>query len=290
MYVYVNGEVAHSDEAKISIFDHGFMYGLGLFETFRIYDGHPFLLDDHFRRLRTSLKQLGIDWDMKQAEILGILDELLQKNQITNAYVRWNVSAGDEGLGLYTGSYQKPTTIVYMKPLPVTMKQEKQATILQLRRNTPEGQERLKSHHYLNNVLAKREIGDTVEIEGIFLSEEGYLAEGIVSNLFWVKNGVVYTPAVETGILNGVTRQFVLTVLRKEGIPYKEGYFQKEALCEADEAFITNSIQEIIALTACNGKTLSQANPITSWLQQMYREKRRLLFSRDEIERSLADE
>ncbi|WP_100405957.1 aminodeoxychorismate lyase [Bacillus solitudinis] len=283
MYIYIDGSFVLAEHAKISVFDHGYMYGLGLFETFRIYDGHPFLMDDHFRRLEDGLQHLAIHWSMTKSETLAILGGLLEKNELQDAYVRWNVSAGYGDVGLYTGIYDKPTTIVYMKPLPKRMETSKKAKILRIPRNTPEGSERLKSHHYLNNVLAKREIGDRLDIEGLFLTEKGDLAEGIVSNLFWVKNGVVYTPSLETGILNGVTRQFVLALLKREGIRYQEGLYKKEVLFEADEAFVTNSIQEIISLTACDDVLFSEDRPVITYLQGAYKQARKMLMSKDEL-------
>jgi 4-amino-4-deoxychorismate lyase len=285
MIVYVNGELMLEEEAKVSAFDHGYMYGVGLFETFRVYNGHPFLLDDHFRRLKEGLTTLGIEWDMNTQEVRKVLDDLIEANDLRemDAYVRWNVSAGDKGLGLYTGHYEKPTTIVYIKSLPQKMKVEKQGVILKTRRNTPETKVRLKSHHYLNNLLAKREIGPDPSIEGLFLTEGGHLAEGIVSNLFWVKKRVVYTPSIKTGILNGITRQFVIRLLQKEGYEVEEGFYLEKDLYEADEAFVTNSIQEVVPLTSIQSHLYKSSPPVTKKLQQLYQEQCRELLSRSEL-------
>ncbi|WP_227939087.1 aminodeoxychorismate lyase [Alkalihalobacillus deserti] len=282
MYVYINGSIVPKEQAMVSAFDHGYLYGLGLFETFRVENGHPFLLDDHFQRLQEGLHMMGITWSMSKSEVLMIIQELLAANQLSSAYVRWNVAAGSEELGLYTGEYTKPTLIVYMKPLP-SVGTEKEARILSTRRNTPEGSYRLKSHHYLNNVLAKREIGDAVKSEGIFLTESGFVAEGIVSNVFWAKKGVVYTPAVKTGILDGITRRFVLALLDKKAIPYEVGFYHEEELLEADEAFITNSIQEIIPLCSINGELLKGKRFVACELKREFDRYRGHLWSRSEI-------
>lgn len=205
MFIYLNGDLVRKEDAVISPFDHGFLYGMGLFETIRVYNGHPFLLDDHLQRLNNSLEVLNIKTRYTRDEILEILHPLLKINELTDAYVRLNVSAGIGEIGLQTEPYVHPNLIIFAKPLPPAKGlQEKKSVILQLKRNTPEGFERLKSHHYLNNILAKREIGDHPECEGIFLTEDGYLAEGIVSNLFWIKDQKLYTPALETGILDGI--------------------------------------------------------------------------------------
>ncbi len=247
--MYLNGQIIPEEEAVISVFDHGFMYGLGLFETIRVYDGHPFLLDDHLHRLNEGLQEMNIEKSFGREEIVSVIQYLLEKNDIKNAYIRWNVSAGNGMIGLQTDQYIAPNTIVYIKPLPKAEGiMEKTGQIVTIPRNTPEGAFRLKSHHFFNNILAKREIGTDMTIEGIFLTNEGYLAEGITSNLFWVINGMLYTPSLRTGILNGITRQFILSLAENMGIVIKEGMFPLDILADAEEVFVTNSIQEIIPI------------------------------------------
>ncbi|WP_332633161.1 aminodeoxychorismate lyase [Halalkalibacter flavus] len=283
MFVYINGQIVSKEQAVVSAFDHGYMYGLGLFETFRVDDGHPFLLDDHFRRLQAGLQTLGISWSMEREVVLEIIQRLLRANNLQSAYVRWNVSAGPQDLGLYTGEYEEPTVIVYMKPLPIGQVDSKRAKVLTIKRNTPEGSTRLKSHHYLNNVLAKREIGDDNTVEGIFLTEDGFVAEGVVSNLFWVKNQVVYTPSIETGILNGITRQFILALLEEKGISYEHGFYRLDDVMNADEAFITNSIQEVVVLSSFNGKEYKGEAVLTEQLKRAFHIYRKQLWSRVDL-------
>jgi 4-amino-4-deoxychorismate lyase len=271
MFVYLNGKYVDESMASVSLFDHGFLYGLGLFETFRLYNGHPFLLDDHFQRMGQGLEQIGIDWTISKDHATEILQELARLNKVQDAYVRWNVSAGDEGLGLYTGRYLEPTIAVMMKPLP-PMGGSKAISILKRWRNTPEGDYRLKSHHYLNNVLAKRELGSVLNTEGIFLTQEGWIAEGITSNIFWVKGDTVFTPSLDTGILNGITRQYVSELLNKKGIPLKEGLYPQEAIFEADAVFLTNSIQELVKVDSCDEKRYKD-HPLLDTLQQMYKKE-----------------
>lgn len=235
------------EEARISIYEHGFMYGLGLFETIRVYQGHPFLLYDHLDRLRSGLEMLQINWSFSNEDVMDMIHKLLEKNSLKDAYIRLNVSAGPGELGLTANPYYNPTTIMYIKPVP-DMTTEKRGQFLQTVRNTPEGISRLKSHHFLNNILGKREIGNAVDTEGIFLTKEGYIAEGVVSNIFWLKNGVVYTPSVDTGILNGITRRLVIQLLQHQNIRFEEGYYKQKDVVESDEVFITNSIQEIVPL------------------------------------------
>ncbi|WP_174734838.1 aminodeoxychorismate lyase [Mesobacillus harenae] len=283
MYVYINGEVIKKEDVRISPFDHGFLYGLGLFETFRVYEGHPFLLDDHLERLNEGLRLLNIEVQYNRAQVYNILKTLLKKNQLTNAYVRFNVSAGNGEIGLQTDVYTEPNLIIFMKPLLSSLEiAEKEAILLKINRNTPEGSYRLKSHHYLNNVLAKREIGQEPESEGIFLNADGFLAEGIVSNLFWIKDGVLYTPSVNTGILNGITRQFVIRMAKNAGIEVIEGMFLTEQAESADEMFLTNSIQEIVAVSKFGGSQLPGNRGLTvKWFSSNYRMQRRKLWSRN---------
>ncbi|WP_440972307.1 aminodeoxychorismate lyase [Marinococcus luteus] len=252
MYVYIDGEIKKAGEARLSVFDHGFMYGLGLFETFRVYNGNPFLLNAHMERLEAAAEELGIVFRYERETVEAEIQQLLDANGLQNAYVRYNVSAGPGGLGLQTTPYLEPVIVIYMKPLPAAGAEpmQKDALWLQLRRNSPEGRERMKSHHYMNNWLAKQEIKDRPETEGIFVNGEGYAAEGIVSNIFWRKRDTLYTPAVETGILNGITRQFVIQLAHENDYAVEEGHFLPQDIEAAEEMFVTNSIQEIAAVRA----------------------------------------
>ena len=251
MYIYMNGSYKNSEEAVISPFDHGFLYGLGLFETFRTYHGHPFLLDDHFHRLSEGAAEMGIELpEYDREEVTSTVRKLLELNNMEDGYFRWNVSAGEREIGLSSERYTSPNTIVFVKALPENPVQEKNGVILKQRRNTPEGAYRLKSHHFLNNVFGKRELGKALGTEGIFLSEKGFVAEGVVSNIFWRKGETLYTPSEATGALNGITRQFVLALASKSGLNTEEGLYPLEQLLSAQEVFITNSVQEIVALSA----------------------------------------
>ncbi|MCA1057286.1 aminodeoxychorismate lyase [Rossellomorea aquimaris] len=247
MYIYMNGNIVHQSQASISPFDHGYLYGLGVFETFRTYDGHPFLLGDHVSRLKQGLGALAIEMDIHLDEVTEIVRTLLKKNGLEDAYCRLNVSGGPGEIGLRTTPYEQGTIILFQKALPAPSPlREKEGVVLRLRRSTPEIDVRLKSHHYLNNLAAKREIGPSADQEGIFLTADGYVCEGITSNIFWVKGGELYTPSVETGLLDGITRRFILASAQRLNIPVHEGLFKVSDLNSSDELFFTNSVQEII--------------------------------------------
>jgi len=260
-YIGFNGRIVPPQEAMISVLDHGFLYGLSLFETFRTYGGRPFLLSRHLTRLASGCRAVGIELprDAQLARVERHVAELLQVSGLRDGYVRYTVTAGDAALGLPETAYMTPNVVVYVKPLPPAAPLAARGRALQLlrtRRNSPEGDVRLKSAHYMNNILAKRELGETpsasashsAPAEGLMLNAAGHITEGIVSNVFFVRNGVCCTPAIDTGILPGITRGFVLELAQQADIAVEEGYYTWEDLLEADEVFITNSIQEIVPI------------------------------------------
>lgn len=247
MWCWKDGEYTRADELRISPFDHGFLYGIGFFETFRTYGGQAFLLDEHLARLQGALAQYQIQMPYSKAELVEIIEELTKRSDGRDGYFRLNVSAGDEGLGLQPAIYSNPTVIIFRKELqegPV----EKDAVWLKTKRSAPEQQQRFKSHHYANNILGRQEVESLKDLEGFFINEAGFIAEGITSNIFWVKNDRLYTPALSTGILNGITRQFVMKLAKELSIPVVEGEFQPDELLGADECFATTSIQELIPI------------------------------------------
>ena len=249
MWAWMNGEFVKADELRISPFDHGFLYGLGFFETFRTYNGKPFLLEEHIERLRKALDEFRINVELNLDELTVIIYELNARSGGEDGYFRLNVSAGAHDIGLAPSVYEKPTVILFRKTLPpLTRGKEKSAVWLKTRRNTPESEHRYKSHHYANNVLARLELPSLAEQEGFFLTEQGYVAEGITSNIFWVTDSVLYTPALETGILAGITRDMVMRIAESLGIIVVEGLFTADKLEAATEVFVTNAVQELVPI------------------------------------------
>lgn len=253
MKVMFNGTVYDSESAKISIYDHGFMYGMGLIETFRTYDGQALLLSEHLTRLAASCQQLGIDWQPDQAKIELHIAELLAANDLCDGVIRLTVSAGHGGPSLPTAPYRQPNTIMYVRPLPAPSSEQHNHGIdslqlLRTRRNTPETKVRLKSFHFMNNIIAKQELqqyASASRAEGLLLTAEQLLAEGIISNVFFIHDKILYTPHIETGILPGIARKYVLKSAHALGIKTAEGFYHWEDLLAADEVFITNSVMAI---------------------------------------------
>ncbi|GAA3411700.1 aminodeoxychorismate lyase [Paenibacillus hodogayensis] len=286
MRIAVNDRICDDSEAVISVYDHGFLYGLGLFETFRTYGGRPFLLEEHLRRLVSGCEELGIAYKPDLPRLKALVVRLLSDNRLADGYIRLSVSAGEDMLGLPAGDYDKPNVIVYVKALPprdeAAYREGKPIQLLRLRRNSPEGDVRFKSFHYMNNIMAKREMRRydwTAGAEGIFLDCSGHVAEGIVSNLFWTSGQTLYTPDLATGILPGITRDWVIGLARSEGIEVREGFYGWEELIRAEEVFLTNSVQEIVPVRCAfdiAGKRYpigeKTPGPITSRYMQAYAE------------------
>ncbi|MGW8959290.1 aminotransferase class IV [Paenibacillus sp. NPDC055715] len=292
-YIGVNGVLTEAADAVIHVSDHGFLYGMGLFETFRTYKGVPFLLDRHLHRLVEGCRMLGIPFQPDKNQLTGHIYSLMAANGLNEAYIRYTVSAGEEILGLPSGDYTRPNHILFAKPLPATHIEAVGTTsisalqLLRTPRNTPEGEIRLKSLHYMNNILAKRELQQYAaaiqhKAEGMMLTADGFLAEGMVSNLFFVRNDRLYTPDLSTGILPGITRGLILELAQARGIHCEQGLYRWDELRLADEIFMTNSIQEIRPVNLLlepDGTThrlsnaWTQAGSITALLLHDYREK-----------------
>ena len=273
MICWMNGSYIEQAALKISPFDHGFLYGIGFFETFRTYDGQVLFLNDHMQRLTQALKAFRIELPYTQAEIKEVIQQLNTMNGGEDGYFRVNVSAGEHEIGLAPTAYPNPNVIIFRKALPKDNPlATKTATILQTLRNTSEVNGiRFKSHHYGNNVFARFELPSLATEEGIFLTEAGYVAEGITSNLFWVKNGKLYTPSIETNILAGITRKHVLQLAANLNIPIEQGLYEKEVLLRADEVFVTTSIQHIVPITKIERATYKGLNGfVTQKLQLAY--------------------
>jgi len=277
-YVALNGQLVDKEQAVVSVYDHGFLYGIGLFETMRTYGGVPFRLGLHLQRLADGCRRLGIRYAPDEAEIRGLIRDLLRANGLADGYVRFSVSAGEGPLGLPDAEYESPVQVIHCKPLPPAP-ERKVLQLLRLRRNTPEGIVREKSFHYMNNVLARRELAGypwAPGAEGLFLTVDGHVAEGVVSNVFFVEGGVLCTPSLEAGILPGITRGEVLRLAAEAGIETREGMYAPERLWRAEEVFVTNSVQELVPVHAIydeNGSVRWSGgpHPVTEQLRSAYR-------------------
>ncbi len=254
MWVYLNDRFVQKEHALVSVFDHGFLYGDGVYETLRVYQGRVLLLERHVARLRRSCELIGLDLSIQDEEWMPILGELLVRNRLQDAGLRVTISRGEGEVGIDPGLCARPTVVVMAKPVGVyTDQQQEQGVSLHLsavRRNPECAQSpQIKAISFLNNILAKHEAIRVGADDALMLNMEGQVAECTTSNIFFVKKQRLHTPALECGILKGITRDVVMELAAKQGICVEEGRYTMAQLFQADECFITNTGIEIMAVS-----------------------------------------
>ncbi len=291
MKVFLNDKPVDERDAAISIYDHGFLYGDGIFETLISYKGVVFKLDEHLHRLRRSASLIGMEIDKSNDELSHIIYATLEANELTDAYIRVTVTRGTGPPGIDPSLCSSPTLLVMTRetsPLPPHYYTKGiRVTIAETRRNLKEAvNPEIKSLNFLNNIQAKREAKKRDAFEALMLNAEGYITECTVSNIFFVKDSILYTPAVECGILNGITRIFVISLAKKIGITVNEGRYLPEELLEAAEVFITNTGIEILPVSDISDKPF-QVGEVTGGLVDAYRRERDLyiVYERKRVER-----
>jgi branched-chain amino acid aminotransferase group I len=279
--IYLNGQLRHLCEAKLSPFDQGFLYGYGLFETMRAYNGRIFRLDSHLSRLGCSAESIGLahstltSQEGKQS-LKAACASTLEANELADARIRLTVSAGEGDMMRDARTFQ-PTILITARnldPLPPEKYEMGFKTAVSfLRRNSQSPLSRLKSTCYLENILARTTARASGYDEAIFLNEQGHLTEGSTTNIFLVSNGELVTPSFDTGILPGITREVVLEIARATGVKARERPVEVRELVDAEEAFLTNSILEIMPLTWFEGKPIGTGKPcqVTRELMMAYR-------------------
>jgi len=280
MLVYLDGHFVPKEEAVVSVFDHGFLYGDGIYETMRAYEGKLFLLKKHLDRLKRSAAGISLKLPLPLDSIGEALNESLRVNKLQDAYVRLHISRGPGEIGLDPALCVAPTMVIVAKPFhdyPAEYYDRGvTAAIVKTRRNHPRAlPPSIKGTNFLNNILAKIEAIKAGAFEGIMLNVSGYVAEGTISNIFMAKNGTLYTPQRDTGILEGVTRDLVLRLAKKKKIPVREALIRPKSLLSADEVFITNSTVEVLPITALDKKAVGSGKPgpVTVALHQAYKKE-----------------
>ncbi len=280
MLVYVNGRFVAKEKALVSVFDHGFLYGDGIYETLRSYQGKIFLLSKHLARLKQSAEAISLSLPLPLEKIGDALKEALTVNKVREAYLRIQISRGAGEIGLDPALCPAPTMVIVTRPFKDYPQEhyEKGVTLalVRTRRNHPLAlSPTIKSTNFLNNILAKIESIKAGAYEGIMLNWEGKVAEGTISNIFVVRKGVLMTPDLETGILEGVTRDLVLHLARKAGIAVNEAPLHPKDVLRADECFITNTTVEVMPVRAVDGTAIGNGSPgaVTRKLMQAYKEE-----------------
>ena len=278
MWIFLNDRFVPREEARISVFDHGFLYGDGVYETLRAYDGRIFMRDKHIARLNRSAELIGLNQPISEQDWPGLLREALTRNDLTDAYLRITISRGEGEIGLDPALCPRPTVVVIAKPFrpypPDLFVRGADLVIVSVRRNLAEAlSPQIKSLNCLNNILAKQESLRAGAFDGMMLNGDGYLTECTASNVFYVQQGCLHTPSVDCGILEGITREIVIQLGRENGIPVQEGRYTPTSLLDADECFVTNTSMEIMPATRVDGKTIGpgEPGPVTRRLQDLFR-------------------
>jgi branched-chain amino acid aminotransferase len=264
--IYLNGKYVQEEDAKISVFDHGFLYGDGVFEGIRAYRGKVFKLDEHLIRLYESAKSILLDVPESYQEMKESVLETIRKNRLTDAYIRIVVSRGTGDLGLDPRKCSKATTVIIVSSItlfPAELYEKGlQVITVATRRNVPDAFDpQIKSLNYLNNILVKIEANRAGVLEAIMLNGQGYVAEGTADNIFIFRKGKLITPPAYVGALCGITRQVIIDLALEAGIPLEERPFTRHELYVADECFMTGTAAEVIPVIEVDGRQIGSGTP-----------------------------
>lgn len=260
-YVYLNGEFVESDKAGVSVFDHGVLYGDGVFEGIRAYGGRVFRLGEHIDRIFAAAKAIALEIPMMKAELGAVVVATCKKNGLTDCYIRLVITRGKGNLGISPINCEKPTVFCIAAGIKLYTDEQYEKgmsviTSVQRRNKATIVDPQIKSLNYLNNILAKIEANRAGAAEAIMLNHDGIVTEATGDNIFIVKNGEILTPPVYVGILDGITRRTVIEAAKKEGIPVRETEFTLFNVYNADECFLTGTAAEAIAVTSVDGRTI----------------------------------
>lgn len=274
--VWINGKYFDKLDAKVSVYDHGFLYGDGVFEGIRIYSGKVFKHKEHIERLYESAKAIALTIPMTPAELMKVVEDAVAVNKKVDGYIRLVVSRGAGNLGLDPRRCE-PVVIVIVDDIslypPELYENGLEVITSSYIRNHPNATNpRVKSLNYLNNILAKIEAIRAGCLEAIMLNHKGEVSECTADNLFIVKRGVLLTPPPDAGILEGVTRNLVIELAQKAGIPFKESTLTRHDVYVADELFLTGTGAEVIAVTRVDERVVGDGKqgPITKRLRELF--------------------
>lgn len=275
MKIYINGKFYSKDQAKVSVFDHGLLYGDGVFEGIRAYNKLVFKLKDHIDRLFESAKSIMLDIPLSKAGLEKAVLSTLKENQLKDAYIRLVVTRGVGDLGLDPRKCAGSATVIIIADKIVLYPQRFYRQGLSIItvptvRNLPEAlNPQIKSLNYLNNILAKIEAANAGCDEAIMLDSLGYVAECTGDNIFVVKKGHLYTPPQCMGTLRGITRDTVLEIARKNRIPAHEHVITRHEVYISDECFLTGTAAEIIPVVKVDGRPIGNGKPAALTLRLM---------------------
>lgn len=276
---WIDGTLYPKDEAKISVLDHGLLYGDGVFEGIRAYGGRVFRLDEHLARLWAGAKAIMLQIPMGREELKQAVLATLRANGLRDAYIRLVVTRGVGDLGLDPRKCPRPSVIIITDAIslypPELYEKGMEVVTVSTRKNIHEAlSPNIKSLNYLNQILGRLEVNRVGAPEGIMLSHDGYVAEATADNIFVVLKGTLVTPPAIAGILVGITRNAVMELAAREGIPVEERLFIPHTLYNADECFLTGTGAEVVPVVRVDGRTIGGGLPgaITLRLMKAFRE------------------
>lgn len=266
MKVYVDGKLYSKDEAKISVFDHGLLYGDGVFEGMRVYQNRIFKLKEHIDRLFESAQTILLKIPMSKKELFNVTLETVRANPFEDAYIRLVVTRGVGTLGLDPNKCHHPQIVIIVDKIVLyceeTYKNGMEIITVATRRNLHEAiSPRAKSLNYLNNIMAKIEAEQSGYEEAIMLNHDGYVSECTGDNIFLVKDNVLRTPALHHGVLEGITRDTVMELTRLMGHRVEENTILRHDLYNADECFLTGTAAEVVPIVKIDGRVIGNGKP-----------------------------
>ena len=277
--IYVDGEFFAEGEAKVSVFDHGLLYGDGIFEGIRFYNGRVFRLEEHLDRLWDSARSICLEVPMSQRAMTEAVLETIRQNDLRDGYIRLVVTRGVGNLGLNPEQCKKPSVIIITAQIALyseeMYRQGLTVVTVATRRTNPSAlNPAVKSLNYLNNIMARIEANQANADEALMLNDEGNVAECTADNVFVVKRGQIFTPPITAGALRGITRSVVFEIAAETGIKVTEADITRHDIFIADEAFLTGTAAEIIPLIKADGRPIGtgKPGPITTRMIARFRE------------------
>jgi len=276
--IYINGEYFSKDDAKISVYDHGLLYGDGVFEGMRIYSGKVFRLQQHLMRLWESAISIGLVIPITPEQMTKDVNQTVSNNRLDDGYIRLVVTRGSGSLGLDPNRCADPQVIIIADKIALYPDELYQnglelVTAATIRNHPAALSSRIKSLNYLNNIMAKMEGMNAGCVEALMLNHKGEVAECTGDNIFIVKGGQLITPPIDAGILEGITRNAVLELAAEAEIDACEVSLSRHDIYTADECFLTGSAAEVIAAVKLDGRTIGNGKPgpVTKQLNQAFR-------------------
>ena len=267
LMIYIDGRFYPRSRAKVSVYDHGLLYGDGVFEGIRAYDGLIFKLDEHMKRLYSSARAIKLKIPLTRKKLTEAVVETVRKNRLRTCYIRLVVTRGVGTLGVDPAKCPRATVIIIAQPLGALLggrskERGVSAVVVSTRRDLPSGTtHEIKSLNYLNSVLAKLEAHQAGADEAILLDSRGFVSEAAVANLFMVKDEVVLTPPTTAGLLSGITRSEAMKLLNRLGYRLVERDITSFELINADEIFLTGTAAEIVPVVRLNGVKIGNGKP-----------------------------